>query len=221
VFLNISARSVHNTRIERLWYDITNGFGRKWKSFFMDLEAHHGLDPTRSAHIWLLHHLFSRSVDQDAQEWAQAWNSHKLQIKGQRERSPRDMFFFGMLQEGPRGMTAIAPADDEEIEDYSSYGVDWEVNDDETMMAHLLENNPQDWEDENPFSSASTPGNLSEVLCDPPNCPFTNEQLHYLDTSLAQRADVFSRNMNVRRLVWQGALSLSQELYDWGTDTED
>jgi hypothetical protein len=136
VFLNISARSVHNTRIERLWYDITNGFGRKWKSFFMDLEAHHGLDPTRTAHIWLLHHLFLRSVDQDAQEWAQAWNSHKLQIKGQRERSPRDMFFFGMLQEGPRGMTAIAPADDDEIEDYSSYGVDWEVNNDETMMAH-------------------------------------------------------------------------------------
>ncbi|KIM72387.1 hypothetical protein PILCRDRAFT_742016 [Piloderma croceum F 1598] len=131
------------------------------------------------------------------------------------------MFFFGTLQEGPCGMTTIAPADDEEIEDYSSYGVDWEVNDDETMMAHLLENNPQDWEDENPFASASTPGKLSEVFCDPPNCPFTDEQLHYLDTSLAQRVDVFSRNMSVCQLVWQEALSLSQELYDLGTDTED
>jgi hypothetical protein len=39
-----------------------------------------------------------------------------------------------MLQEGPRGMTVIAPADNDEIEDYSSYGVDWEVNDDETMI---------------------------------------------------------------------------------------
>ena len=68
----------------------------------MDLEAHHGLDPSQPAHIWLLHHLFLNSVDQDAQEWANAWNSHKLQMKGQRERSPCDMFSFGMLQEGPR-----------------------------------------------------------------------------------------------------------------------
>jgi hypothetical protein len=62
------------------------------------------------------------------------------------------MFFFGMLQERPHGMTTITFAD-------------------EMMMAHLLENNPQDWKDENPFALASTLGNLSEVLCDPSNCP--------------------------------------------------
>ncbi|KAJ7136327.1 hypothetical protein C8R43DRAFT_894051, partial [Mycena crocata] len=38
-------RSVHNTRIERLWYDVTHGFGKKWKVFFLDLEANHGLNP--------------------------------------------------------------------------------------------------------------------------------------------------------------------------------
>ena len=32
-------RSVHNSRIERIWYDITEGFGGKWKDFFTDLEA--------------------------------------------------------------------------------------------------------------------------------------------------------------------------------------
>ncbi|KAJ7488564.1 hypothetical protein B0H11DRAFT_2406659, partial [Mycena galericulata] len=40
-----SIRSVHNTRIERLWYDVTHGFGKKWKVFFLDLETNHGLNP--------------------------------------------------------------------------------------------------------------------------------------------------------------------------------
>lgn len=47
----ISSRSVHNTRIERLWFDVTNGFGYKWKDFFLDLELQCGLNPTFPAHI--------------------------------------------------------------------------------------------------------------------------------------------------------------------------
>jgi hypothetical protein len=42
----------------------------------------------------------------------------------------------------------IPTPDNEDIEDIVSYGVDWEVNDNETIMTHLLENNPQDWEEE-------------------------------------------------------------------------
>ncbi|KAJ7501271.1 hypothetical protein B0H11DRAFT_1713617, partial [Mycena galericulata] len=40
-----TSKSVHNTRIERLWYYVTHGFGKKWKVFFLDLETNHGLDP--------------------------------------------------------------------------------------------------------------------------------------------------------------------------------
>ncbi|KAH7907150.1 hypothetical protein BJ138DRAFT_1014979 [Hygrophoropsis aurantiaca] len=212
----IWGRSVHNTRIERLWYDVTNGFGRKWKTFFLDLEANHGLDPSRHGHIWLLHHLFLKSVNNDAQEWAQSWNSHRLQIRGERERSPRDMFFFGMLQEGPRGMgTVLAPEMETGVDelDINDYGVDWDVHDDPQLMAHLLEHNPDEWEENNPFASSSTPSNLSEVLCEPPGCPFTDVQLAYLDSILQNRVDVFSRNMNVRRLVWQEALEIARDIF--------
>ncbi|KAJ6477881.1 hypothetical protein C8R47DRAFT_984653 [Mycena vitilis] len=87
-------RSVHNTRIERLWYDVTHGFGQKWKKFFMDLEVHHGLNPQVPAHVWLLHHLFLHHINADAQEWAEAWNSHHLNLRGERNRSPRDIFHF-------------------------------------------------------------------------------------------------------------------------------
>ncbi|KAF7343732.1 hypothetical protein MSAN_01953800 [Mycena sanguinolenta] len=54
----IWGRSVNNTRIEHLWYDVTHGFGFKWKKFFIDLEVNHNLNPTIAEHIWLLHHLY-------------------------------------------------------------------------------------------------------------------------------------------------------------------
>jgi hypothetical protein len=76
------SRSVHNTCIEHLWYDVMHGFSQKWKNFFHNLKINHGLNPRSSADIWLLHHLFLASVHQDALEWAEAWDLHKLQIKG-------------------------------------------------------------------------------------------------------------------------------------------
>lgn len=94
--------------------------------FFLDLEANHGLNPTRPGHIWLLHHLFLASVNRDAQDWAEAWNSHQLTVRRQRERSPRDLFVFGMLREGPRGISSVLAQEEEEvIEDLNDYGVDW------------------------------------------------------------------------------------------------
>lgn len=55
----------------------------------MDLEANHGLDPTQPAHVWLLHHLFLNAINQDANDWAETWNLHKLQIKKQRSPQPK------------------------------------------------------------------------------------------------------------------------------------
>ncbi|KAJ7040893.1 hypothetical protein C8F04DRAFT_1031761 [Mycena alexandri] len=210
----IWGRSVHNTRIERLWYDVTHGFGKKWKVFFLDLEANHGLNPTRPGHIWLLHHLFLASVNRDALEWAEAWNSHQLTVRRQRERSPRDLFLFGMLREGPRGISAFLAPEEEGIEDINEYGVDWEANEEPELIAHLLANNPDERADtvNDPFAPSSTPANLSEVLCDPPNCPFTPAQLLVLDSQLSRQVDLFSHNMNVRRLVWQSALAIARSI---------
>ncbi|KAJ7756662.1 hypothetical protein B0H16DRAFT_1249481, partial [Mycena metata] len=99
--------------------------------------------------------------------------------------------------------------EEEGIENINEYGVDWEVAQDPELVAHLLENNPHECTNANdPFASASTPANLSEVLCDPPNCPFTPAQLQLLDQHLSASVDLFSRNMTVRRLVWIRALEI-------------
>ncbi len=209
-------RSVHNTRIERLWYDVTTGFGKKWKRFFMDLEANYGLDPSHPHHIWLLHVLFLDSVNQDAQDWSLAWNSHKLQIQGERQRSPRDMFFFGMLQQGVRGMVRprAAPEEHVPVDDLPNYGVDWEAIDNGALMSHHHHHNPQD-PNINPFLAASTPSQLSVVICDPPNCPFTpdEKQLFFQRISLDPFTSTASRTMVLRRLTWEHALSICADIY--------
>ncbi|KAJ7681447.1 hypothetical protein B0H17DRAFT_1230753 [Mycena rosella] len=200
----IWGRSVHNTRIERMWYDVTHGFGQKWKQFFTDLEVQHGLNPQIPAHIWLLHHLFLHHINNDAQEWADAWNSHTLNIRGERNRSPRDMFLFSMLQDGPRGIEHRTQPLDEHVDNPEIYGIDWDVADDTTLMSHLLEENPQEWEERDPFA----PGldTLSHVPCDAPNCPLTPEQVAVLDERLAAIVDVRTRSMH-------SAMEICDELY--------
>jgi hypothetical protein len=70
-FTDATSRSVHNTHIERLCYDLTNGFGQKWKNFFLDLEHNHSLDHTNLAHIWLLHVLFLDVINANTKLWAE------------------------------------------------------------------------------------------------------------------------------------------------------
>lgn len=205
---------MHNTRIERLWYNLTHDFGSKWKSFFIDLEMHHGLDPTSPHHIWLLHHLFLASINTDAQEWAEAWNNHSLQIRGERTRSPKDIYFFSMVQDGPRGIYRIPhdephhlpgqgqDADDEEQVDPNTYAVDYEEAGDERIIGNLIER-----EQDNPFTIHER--QYSHVECEPPQSPFSAEYICRFDTLLAESGVlVESRNILHRRQVWIKALEI-------------
>jgi hypothetical protein len=153
-------------------------------------------------------------VNEDALQWAEAWNAHKLQIRGEGQHSPRELYLFGMVRQGPRGIERFLAPVGEDVEDVGNYGVDWEVADDEQFMEHLLDNNPQEWEDENPFTPATMPGKLSEVICDPPNCPLLPQQVQILNRELAHHFDLLSRNMQYRRLLWVHALSTCSQL--WG-----
>ncbi|KAJ7123909.1 hypothetical protein C8R46DRAFT_1169561 [Mycena filopes] len=170
----IWGRSIHNTRIEQLWYNVTHGFGQ--------------------------------NINKDTLEWAEAWNSHKLQIKGERKCSPRDMFLFSMVQDGPHGISHMVEVVDEPVDDPSSYGVDWHVTEEPCLMCHLLQENPQEWENENPFHTLPT--QLSDVPCEPPNCPFTPAQVEVLDWTLSEQVNLTSRDMLIHRMVWQEAFNI-------------
>jgi hypothetical protein len=203
-------RSVHNTRIERMWGDVTQAFGSKWKTFFLELEEFHGLVPTREGHIWLLHHLFLHEIDSDTQDFVDTWNHHKMQIRGQRSASPREMFFFGMMHRGSRGVDDIA--------NFEHYGVDWEDYNDPVFMRHLHEANPNDSADVAVFRA---PEHIATVYCEPPNCPLTALEVQTLDNELRRwlGAAHGSRDMSARRAMWQSALNIVVNMIRAGSGT--
>lgn len=214
---------MHNTRIERIWVNVTHGFGGKWSEFFYELESNHGLNVDNVEHLWLLQHVFLHQINMDAMRWAKVWNSHKIQLRGERNKSPEDMFLFSMLQDGPRGFSRQRGIHNDDLppDELASFGVDWEVIDDWPTMEHHRENNPDEDHDDpeqiddnlDPFLS-TVPLRLSEVLCEAPNCPFTADQIDMFDAELQREVDVDSKSMLVRTQVWKQALRIAMEVYD-------
>ncbi|KAG8910574.1 hypothetical protein FRC01_006253 [Tulasnella sp. 417] len=87
--------STQNTRIERLWVEVGTQFVRRWKVFFLRLEADYGLDRNNTSH------LFRRN-----------WNSHPVSGKVMQNRSPDDIFFldeFKVGKCGDNGASEIPP----------------------------------------------------------------------------------------------------------------
>ncbi|KAJ8079861.1 hypothetical protein PM082_016686 [Marasmius tenuissimus] len=202
-------RSVHNIRIERLWRDVTLGFGAKWKFFFQELEVHDGLNVNNNTHIWLLQHLFLPSINEDALAWAEAWNRHPLTLRHQRSQSPVELFTFGMMENGLRGMDSIMNIEDDHLvgslasqEDRDGYGVDWEDMEDPAVLAHHNNSNLMDSEDStNPFTT-HIPDHFSHVEVQSPDCPLTTDQLQLLHSHLDSLPFASNRDMDSRRLLW-------------------
>jgi len=197
-------RSVHNIRIERLWVDITRGFGRKWKDFFQILEVRDGLDVNLDSHIWLLHYLFLEAINRDAEMWTGTWNNHTLSRRGEPHRSPHNMYMYGMIENGVRGIQ-VEEQEGNSDEDFAGYGIDWDdINNPHTMQHHLANNN----DNEADATIVFTPQQLSHVEVPDPRCPFTTDQIEFLDRQLSAMPIFSLHDMHSRRLLWIEALIL-------------
>ena len=182
--------------------------------FFQELELWDNLDIDSTSHIWLLHHLFLPAINMDAQDWAGAWNNHVVELRGERSRTPRDMFFFGMLYEGDRGLDV-----DLSEQDIAGYGVDWEALDDQQIRNHHDNTNAiqlgaddETLADYHPFGTRR-PEHFSVVEVEEPNCPMTPEQVFYLDSQLATYEFAQNRTIESYRLQWIAALALCAEMF--------
>ena len=96
-------RSVHNTRIERLWVDVKTQVLGRWMDGLRDLEENYGLDIENDSHIWLVQELFLPMVNTDLRTFQAAWNNHTIRRPGQEHRCPAELFVLGMYEHGIRG----------------------------------------------------------------------------------------------------------------------
>ena len=204
-------RSVHNIRIERLWVDITAQIGSSWADAFTELELIHGLDINNSNHIWLLHHLFLPTLNEQLRFFAEAWNHHQIRIRNGPSRSPIDMFGFDMLVHGVRGdqlpQDANPSLTEEEIE---VYGIDWAALQDDHILrsvrAHSSNEGSTLWVGNN-----GPPAHLNEVSLDGPIIPETFGVADF-DQEMTRWAALQTEQVTITS-TWIYALALVNTLY--------
>ncbi|KAF5341451.1 hypothetical protein D9758_014738 [Tetrapyrgos nigripes] len=221
----IWGKSVHNIRIEHLWLDLTQGLGKKWKLFFLNLELHHNLDRNDGGHIWLLHHLFLNVINKELDLWIGAWNNHTLSSRTERHTTPKVMYVQGSAINGYQSVhvdpvtgetSAYIPLDDPALSDdqTAAYGVDWDDALDTRLRNHHDEHNTHQADATEPDVYVSNvPDQLSQVEVLEPNCPFSsNTDIQELDEFLdtlphRQECDEVSHTE-----LWRDALEKAVEI---------
>ncbi|KAJ7737974.1 hypothetical protein B0H16DRAFT_1664698 [Mycena metata] len=168
--IRIRRRSIHDV-------------GATWSENFTMLELHHGLDINNVNHIWLLHHLFLPTINDQPTFFAQSWNKHRIQIRNGPNRSPVDMFYFDTLVHGARGHALVDDISEEELE---VYGVDWEGLHDDTLLHSQRENNAAEMGRTSWLRRVGPPEHLNEVPVESPEGPLHLDQVAALEAVIGQ-----------------------------------
>ncbi|KAF7317402.1 Integrase catalytic domain-containing protein [Mycena chlorophos] len=90
--------STRNTPSERFWVEVGSQVVRAWRCFLSRLERLHKLDVDDPCHLWLIHHLFLDTINDELAKFAAEWNAHPMRGRG--NISPEDARFLGRSAEG-------------------------------------------------------------------------------------------------------------------------
>ncbi|KAK7445427.1 hypothetical protein VKT23_014844 [Stygiomarasmius scandens] len=212
----IWGQSIHNTRIERLWFDVTAQVSSKWKDRFINLELNHGMNINNPDHIWLLQFLFLSDINEDLRGFAEGWNQHPLRSRGRRQprQSPLSMFFFDMFVHGVRGTEV--DLNEAEME---AFGIDWDSYNEEVLLQSHDNNHPDlgpqaDWQADYNFSSSQRPreDRLNYVIVDPPREMLSEEQKDFVQQKVAPLQQAMADLLNDPMAVAAGSLSPFDEV---------
>lgn len=74
----LAGRSVHNTRIERLWRDVYRLVSSSYAEVFTELESVGALHTDNETDIYALHFVFLPRINASLDTFRSAWNNHSL-----------------------------------------------------------------------------------------------------------------------------------------------
>ena len=77
----IRGKSVHNTRIERLWRDCREKVLDKYIFLFDSMEKSGILDIDNDVHLFALHYIYLPRIGNDLKIWKEAHNNHPLRTE--------------------------------------------------------------------------------------------------------------------------------------------
>ena len=74
----IAGQSVHNSRIERLWRDVSRLVSSSYIKLFCELEHEGVLNPNNTADLFALHFVFIPRINSSLASFVLMWNNHSL-----------------------------------------------------------------------------------------------------------------------------------------------
>lgn len=92
----ITGKSVHNSRIERLWRDVYQAVLSMYYDLFYCLESSNYLDIDNEDHLYCLHLVFHDAINDSLRSFVQSWNNHK--IRTAKNKTPMQLFIMGMQE---------------------------------------------------------------------------------------------------------------------------
>ena len=108
----ITGRSVHNTRIERLWRDLFHSCTQLYYNLFYYMEQLHILDLDDEVHLFCLHYIFIPKINDRLSCFREAWNNHPM--TSENNLSPQQQWIRGLAlfhnQPAQESMVSISHA---------------------------------------------------------------------------------------------------------------
>ncbi|XP_076814819.1 uncharacterized protein LOC143461059 isoform X2 [Clavelina lepadiformis] len=92
----ITGKSVHNSRIERLWRDVFESVAINFHRLFYKLENNETLDVENEVDIFCLHYCYKDVINEALAKFTSMWNHHPLRTEN--NRSPKKLYVAGLLQ---------------------------------------------------------------------------------------------------------------------------
>ena len=91
----IAGRSVHNTRIERLWRDVYTAVSSTYVGVFEGMEQQGLLNCENESDLFCLHYIFLPRINASLKAFQSAWNHHPLSTE--QNRSPMQLYTQGSI----------------------------------------------------------------------------------------------------------------------------